>query len=97
MEDLSGLTLGDQVAGTTPEQARAALVGLAAHHARFWNGAGLEDADFIPIINGPLNQAGSPIYEASLPGFMEAFGDVDPARAVRLRGRIRRRSAGDPR
>jgi hypothetical protein len=76
MEDLSGLTLGDQVAGTTPEQARAALVGLATHHARFWNGAGLEEADFIPIINGPLNQAGSPIYEASLPGFMEAFGEV---------------------
>ena len=75
MEDLSGLTLGDQVAGVTPEQARAALVGLAAHHARFWNGSGLDDADFIPVINGPLNQAGSAIYDASLPGFMAAFGD----------------------
>ena len=75
MEDLSALTLGDQVAGTTPEQAHAALVGLAAHHARFWNGAGLENADYIPVINGPLNQAGSAIYEASLPGFMEHFGD----------------------
>lgn len=74
MEDLAGLTLGDQVAGTTIEQARAALVGLGAHHARFWNGVGLEQADFIPVINGPLNQAGSPIYEASLPGFMQAFG-----------------------
>jgi hypothetical protein len=76
LEDLAGLTLGDQVAGVTPEQARAALVGLAAHHAEFWNGAGLEDADFIPVINGPLNQAGSAIYEQSLPGFMAAFGEV---------------------
>jgi hypothetical protein len=76
IEDLGRLTLGDQVAGVTPEQARAALVGLAAHHARFWNGVGLENADFIPVINGPLNQAGSAIYEASLPGFMAAFGDV---------------------
>ena len=76
MEDLSGLTLGDQVAGVSPEQARAALVGLAAHHARFWNGAGLESADFIPVINGPLNQAGSAIYDASLPGFMAAVGDA---------------------
>lgn len=76
MEDLAGLTLGDQVTGVTPEQARAALVGLAAHHARFWNGAGLEDADFIPVINGALNQAGSAIYEASLPGFLAAFGSV---------------------
>ncbi len=75
MQDLSGLALGDQVTGTTPEQTHAALTGLAAHHARFWNGAGLERADFIPVINGPLNQAGSSIYETSLPGFMAAFGD----------------------
>ncbi|MFK8024158.1 MAG: phosphotransferase [Ilumatobacter sp.] len=74
MEDLSGMVLGDQVAGTSVEQTRAALVGLAGHHARFWNGTGMENADFIPVINGPLNQAGSAIYEASLPGFMEAFG-----------------------
>ena len=87
MEDLSDLTLGDQVTGVTPEQARAALVGLAAHHARFWNGAGLEDADFIPIINGPLNQAGSPIYDASLPGFMAAFGDsIKPELAAFVAG-----------
>lgn len=74
MEDLSALTLGDQVVGTSVDQARAALVGLAAHHATFWNGVGMEDASYIPVINGPLNQAGSAIYEASLPGFMEAFG-----------------------
>ncbi len=79
MEDLSGLTLGDQVAGVTPDQAAAALTGLGTHHARFWGGAGLETADFIPVINGPLNRAGVAIYEASLPGFMEAFGSaIDP-------------------
>ena len=76
MEDLSALTLGDQAAGVSPEQARAALVALAAHHARFWNCAGLDDADFIPVINGPLNQIGGAVYEASLPGFMAAFGDA---------------------
>lgn len=75
MEDLSDLTLGDQVTGVTPEQARAALVGLAAHHARFWNGNGLEHSDFIPVINAAINQAGSAIYNASLPGFMAAFGN----------------------
>ena len=76
LEDLSSLTVGDQVAGVTVEQARAVLGGLAGHHAAFWNGAGLEDADFVPIINGPLNQAGASIYEVSLPGFMDAFGDA---------------------
>lgn len=76
IEDLGGLTLGDQVAGVSPEQARAALVALAAHHARFWDGAGLDDADFVPQINGPLNQIGGAVYAASLPGFMEVFGDA---------------------
>lgn len=76
MEDLSALTPGDQVGGVTPHQAAVALVALAGHHAAFWNGAGMEDADFVPIINGPLNQIGGAVYEASLPGFMEAFGDA---------------------
>ncbi len=95
MEDFSDLTLGDQVAGLTPDQVAAALVGIGTHHARFWNGAGLERADFIPIINGPLNQAGASIYEASLPGFMEAFGTaIEPelesfvAGYAGIRGRI---------
>ena len=76
MEDLSALTEGDQVAGVSIEQATAAMIGLAKHHARFWGGAGLDAADFIPPIDGPLNQAGQAIYEASLPGFKQVFGDV---------------------
>jgi hypothetical protein len=76
LEDLSSLTVGDQVAGVSIEQARSALAGLAGHHAAFWNGAGLEDADFVPIINGPLNQVGASVYEVSLPGFMDVFGDA---------------------
>lgn len=74
MEDLGGLTIGDQLVGVTPEQAEAALVGLAQHHARFWNGRDLDDAGFAPVINGPLNKAGESIYNASLPGFTEVFG-----------------------
>ena len=76
LEDLSDLELGDQLSGVTPEQAESALVGLARHHARFWNRAGLEDATFAPTINGPLNKAGQGIYEASLPGFKEVFADA---------------------
>lgn len=76
MEDLGDLTLGDQLGGVSLEQARAALIGLAGHHARFWNGAGLENAPFIPEVNGPLNKAGEAIYGASLPGFKEVFADA---------------------
>ncbi len=76
LEDLGGLELGDQLAGVSPEQAESALVGLARHHARFWNRAGLENASFAPTINGPLNKAGQGIYESSLPGFKEVFADA---------------------
>jgi hypothetical protein len=76
LEDLGGLELGDQLAGVTPEQAESALVGLARHHARFWNRNGLENASFAPTINGPLNKAGQGIYETSLPGFKEVFADA---------------------
>lgn len=76
MEDLGALTLGDQLAGVSVDQARAALVGLAQHHARFWNGAGLENAPFIPDVDGPLNKAGQAIYAASLPGFKQVFADA---------------------
>lgn len=75
MEDLGHLTLGDQVAGVTVDQAESALVGLAAHHARFWGGRDLGQ-DYIPIVNGPLNQSGQGIYNASLPGFMDIFGET---------------------
>ncbi len=76
MEDLAGHTLGDQMTGVSADQAHAALRGLAKHHARFWNGRDLDDVAFIPVINGPLNQAGQGIYLASLPGFLEAFGET---------------------
>ena len=75
MEDLGAMTEGDQVAGMSADQTAAALVGLAKHHSRFWNGAGMEAADFIPVINGALNKAGQGIYEASIEPFMGVFGD----------------------
>ncbi|MEM7094504.1 MAG: phosphotransferase [Actinomycetota bacterium] len=75
MEDLSDLTEGDQVAGLSVDQTASALTGLAKHHARFWNGAGMEAASFIPVIDGPLNLAGEAIYGASIDGFMQVFGE----------------------
>jgi hypothetical protein len=75
MEDLSDLTEGDQVAGLSVDQTAAALTGLAKHHARFWNGAGMDAAPFIPVIDGPLNLAGEAIYNASIDPFMQVFGD----------------------
>jgi hypothetical protein len=76
LEDLSGVPMGNQLAGCSAEQAEAALVGLAAHHGAFWAGAGLEGLDFVPDINSPLNKVGKEVYEASLPGFRSVFGHL---------------------
>ncbi len=43
MEDLGYLRRVDQVAGCTARDARTALESMAALHARFWGGIGLED------------------------------------------------------
>jgi len=76
LEDLGELTIGDQVAGLSPEQTASALRGLATHHAHFWNGAHLDAAPFVPEIDGPLNMAGESIYAASIDGFLQVFGDA---------------------
>lgn len=76
LEDLSPVPTGNQLEGCSPEQAQVALVGLAAHHAAFWNGRGIEGLDFVPDINSPLNKVGKEVYEASLPGFRSVFGHL---------------------
>lgn len=84
LEDLSSMTLGDQLAGLSAEQTASALIGLGAHHAKFWNGAGLDGASFVPDIDGPLNLVGQSIYAASLDGFLSLFDHALEPRTRRL-------------
>ena len=51
IEDLSGLTSGDQVKGLTVEQARAAIDAIAPFHAQWWNHPELAALTWMPLEN----------------------------------------------
>lgn len=80
MEDLSSLRCGDQFVGCSVDDAAAAVDAAAAFHARYWQNDALAAVDWMPPVNSDGQKIGQMIYESSLPGFLEVFGDViDPA------------------
>lgn len=80
LEDLSAYEEGDQLAGASPDQAAQALEALAGLHGHFWGGAGLADLEWMPDCNSEGMKIGREVYAASLPGFLDAFGDsIDAA------------------
>lgn len=75
LEDLAHMTVGDQAAGVSVEDAHLVVRSLGQFHAHFWgNSNGLADFDFVPDTNGALNKFGEQIYAASLPGFLANWG-----------------------
>ena len=79
LEDLGHLRTGDQVAGAASDEATAALRGLARLHAEFWRSPRLDALTWLPRIDDAGMKIGREIYIASLPRFLEVFGDaVDP-------------------
>lgn len=73
LEDLGHLRGGDQAAGLSVADARAALVALARLHARFWQSSELAALDWMPSINDPGMKISREVYNASLPGFRQVF------------------------
>ena len=57
MEDLGHLTMGDQVAGVTVEQARDAVVTMADMHAGWWGKVQTPEMDWIPSVVHPRIEA----------------------------------------
>ena len=76
LDDLADSVQGDQIAGCSPEEARAALIALARVHAPVFNELALAA---IPWLNAesPLDQA---LLSQLLPGFLERYGErIEPA------------------
>jgi hypothetical protein len=71
LEDIVGATQGDQIAGCSVEEARAALLELARVHAPVLGDLALSTADWLNQPN-PLNQA---LLTQLLPGFLVRYGD----------------------
>ncbi len=80
MEDLGGNRCGDQLAGCTVDDARAALVAIATFHASYWENDELAAVEWMPRMDDPSMKIGEAIYAASLDGFKAVFADaIDPA------------------
>jgi hypothetical protein len=73
LEDMAPATQGDQLAGCTPEIARAALVELAKLHASTWMDARLRGHELVaePSADGAV--AGRALYAQMLPAFLARF------------------------
>ena len=86
LEDLAPRRQGDQLAGCTPDQARAAARNLAGLHGPRWCDATLLDIDGLTL-NGPDDAALlAELFAPAVDLFLERLGDrVTPADAATLR------------
>lgn len=77
IEDLDGLgRFGDQVTGSTPEDAHLAVRWLARFHARWWQHPRLEATPWMATADGLVRNAMLTAYEACWPLYEERFGHV---------------------
>ncbi|MCP4038848.1 MAG: phosphotransferase [bacterium] len=74
LEDLSPAEQGDQLAGCSPEIARAAVLELVGLHAPSWCDASLRGIDWLGEPDPIVSQIVKAIYKANLPGFMDRYG-----------------------
>lgn len=75
LEDLAPAVQGDQLAGCSPDVARAAVVELAGLHAPTWCDASLRGLEWLGEPNDMTVQIGRMLYRAQLPAFIERFSD----------------------
>jgi len=78
MEDLGHLTMGDQVAGVTVEQARDAVVTMADMHAGWWGKVQTPEMDWIPSVVHPRIEALAQMWPTLWAGFTAKFAYALP-------------------
>jgi Phosphotransferase enzyme family/SnoaL-like domain len=81
LEDLSSMTMADEVAGMSLAQADAAVGALAALHRSWWGRTGAEDYAWLPTLDHPRIAAVSAVYPMLWEGFCAKFGDLLSAEA----------------
>lgn len=84
MEDLSHLTLVDQSAGMSIEQARAAVSVLAGIHATWWDDVKTEALEWIPTMIGPRIEFVTELMPQILPVYADAFAASLPEGGMAL-------------
>lgn len=81
MEDVACRQAGDQIAGATPEQSRAAVLNLAKHHAHYWGRT--RELSWLPRYDDPIDLAVvSKLYHDAIGPTLEALSEAfTPAQA----------------
>ena len=78
LEDLAPARVGDQLVGCSREEAELAIRELAKFHATWWDSPRLEEIDWMPYINDPVNKSAEESYQNAWDPFLERFGDRLP-------------------
>jgi aminoglycoside phosphotransferase (APT) family kinase protein len=96
MEDLKGLTAGDQVLGMSRAQVLAAVHTIAPLHARWWNGDRRRALPWVPPVEQQLQMLylTPEVIRTAWPRFLESFGDALPPGGRALGERIIRHLEG---
>ena len=85
LEDLAPARQGDQLAGCSPEVARAAVLELVGLHAPSWGDPSLRGIDWLGEPSEATVELGRALYRAQLPGFLARYGaqlEPDEARII---------------
>ncbi len=84
LDDLYPASVGDQLVGASSDQAHAAVEALAQLHAPFWGQPRTPDLEWVPGLDTPgTSEVLGSAMAASLPRFVERFGDVLPDTGLR--------------
>ncbi|HLI44618.1 MAG TPA: phosphotransferase [Acidimicrobiales bacterium] len=90
LEDLAGARTGDQLAGCTPGEARAAVDALARLHASFWD---RPVPAWLPPGMAQSAEGVGQLYGALVPGFVDHYRDALPPEVLDLLGAFAERFA----
>ena len=74
MEDLSGLRLGDQVAGASAAECETLVTEVARLHAKWWESPELEALEWVPTGNSDIVKLAAVAYAQALEPFLTNFG-----------------------
>jgi aminoglycoside/choline kinase family phosphotransferase len=88
LEDLTGLTSVDQVAGVGPDRAGQALAALARLHGEWWNSPALDSLQWMPRLDDPINLSAGEQYRQAWPLFVDRVGHALSDHAIALGERV---------
>jgi hypothetical protein len=84
LEDLGARTMISQIAGVSAPRAAEALRALARLHGAWWSSPVLEELDWMPRLDDPVNLAAGQQYRDAWPMFVERIGDSVPPDVIAL-------------